>query len=419
MKKSKSLSENLGLMIIISMILGIVVGYFIYKTNVGMFFASNICSNLGDIFMQLLKMVVIPLVATSIISGAASIGNTKSAGKIGGTTFAYYMFTTAFAVVLALIIGNLTQPGVGVDSSITSMFSNEYADKGSLPGFWETIKGIIPTNPIKALVDGNMLQILFFSLFLGFGISSLNEEKKEFILKVFDCITDALIWVINKVLLFAPVGVFALMVYSIATFGFDSLKPIFKLFGVYIVALAIHTFVFYPTMVGMFSKVSPSLFIKKVMKPFSVAFSSASSMGTLPITTETCEDELGVSKEVTSFVLPLGATINMDGNSIYYALVAVFFAQYFGIELTMASYVAIILTATVGSIGQAGVPGPSLLVVAVLLAANIPVEGLPLLFGLDRIFDMLRTAVNITGDASCAVIIENLKQKEEMKALAK
>ncbi|SHH32232.1 dicarboxylate/amino acid:cation symporter [Tepidibacter thalassicus] len=411
MSKEKSIFSNLGIIIIISMLLGIAVGTALYVSNTGEYFATTICSNLGDIFMQLLKMVVIPLVTTSIISGAASIGNTKSAGKIGISTFAYYMFTTCFAVILALIMGNLTQPGIGVDSSISAMFSNEYADKGTIPGFWETIKGIIPTNPIKSLVDGNMLQILFFSLFLGFGISSIEKDKKEFILKVFDYITEALIWVINKIMLFAPIGVFALMVYSIKSFGFNSLTPVFKLFIVYIFTLGIHTFGFYPLMVKLLSKVSPIKFIKKVMKPFSVAFSSASSMGTLPVTTEVCEKELGVSKEITSFVLPLGATINMDGNSIYYGLVAVFFAQYFGIELTMASYLAIILTATIGSIGQAGVPGPSLLVVAVLMSANIPIVGLPILFGMDRIFDMLRTAVNVTGDASCAVIIENLKQK--------
>lgn len=404
MLNKKWFAKNLGIIIIISMFLGILAGVVLGER-------ASMFTPLGDIFVQLIKMVVIPLVAVSIVLGAASLGNGATAGKIGLSTFGFYLTTTAIAVIIGLVAGEIFKPGIGVDmESIRSMFSNEYADKGAIPGFWETIKGIIPTNPIKALVDGNILQVLFFSLFLGFGVSSLKEEKKVALIKVLDALNDALIFVITAVMYFAPIGVFGLMADAVGTFGFAVLGLVFKLFIVYVGALLLHTFGVYGLVIKLLSKMSPLKFFRTIYKVQLVALSTASSMATLSLNMETCEDELGVSKETTSFVLPLGATINMDGNAIYYALAACFFAQMFGVQLGMTEYVAIIITATIGSIGQAGVPGPSLLVVAVLLAANIPVAGLPLLFGVDRLFDMLRTAVNVTGDASCAVIVENLRE---------
>ncbi len=400
LKNKKSFS--LGFWIIIAMILGIIVGK-IMGTN------AIIFKPLGEIFVKLIKMVVIPLVAFSIIGGAASIGESKSAGKIGATTFGYYLSTTAFAVILGLLFGEIFKPGIGIDlTRVQSLFSLEYADRGDIPGFFETIKGIIPSNPVESLVSGNMLQILFFCLLLGFGISTLKKDSKEPVLKVVNGFADALVFVILKVMYLAPLGVFGLMADAVGTFGYDILGLVIKLLGIYTIALILHTFIVYGSAVRVLGKMSPRRFFSKVYKAQIVALSTASSMATLPVTTEICEDELGVSKETTSFVLPLGATINMDGNAIYYALAACFFAQLFGVELGITQYIAIIFTATVGSIGQAGVPGPSLLVVAVLIAAGIPVEGLPLLFGVDRLFDMLRTAVNISGDASCAVIVDKI-----------
>ena len=403
MKKGKGLFKNLGNIIIVAMLLGIIVGA-IAGENAGIF------RPVGDLFVQLIRMVVIPLVAVSIISGAASIGNGKSAGKIGIATFVYYMGTTAIAVILGLVAGELFKPGVGIPiESINAMFSNEYIDQGVLPTFWETLIGIVPANPIKSLVDGNILQILFFSLFLGFGISSLKEDRKAYLINFLDALNEALIFIILKIMYIAPIGVFALMADATGTFGFSILALVLKLFVVYVIVLIIQTFGVYALALKLFSKVSPLKFFKKIYKVQVVALSTASSMATLGVNMETCEEELGVSKETAGFVLPLGATINMDGNAIYYALAACFFAQLFGIELGISAYIAIIITATIGSIGQAGVPGPSLLVVAVLLSANIPVIGLPLLFGVDRLFDMLRTAVNVTGDASCAVIVDKLR----------
>ena len=405
--KKNSFFSNTANQIIMAMILGIAAGAFLGEK-------AAIFAPLGDIFMQLIKMLVIPLVTVSIISGAASLGNTKSAGKIGVATFTFYMATTAVAVALGLAFGAIFKPGIGLDvEAIKGMFSNEFADRGGTPGFWATIKGVIPVNPFSALLEGNILQVLFFSLFFGFGVSTLEKPKKENLMEIFSNITEAFIWMIGKVMLIAPIGVFGLMADAVGTFGYGTLSLVAKLLGVYIVALAIQTFGVYPLIVKLMSSTSPVKFISKIKKAQIVALSTASSMGTLPVTFEVCEDDLGVSNETASFVLPLGATINMDGNAIYYALVAMFFAQMFGIQLGVTEYIAIILTATLGSIGQAGVPGPTLLVVAVLLSANIPVVGLPLLFGVDRLFDMLRTAVNITGDASCAVIVDGIKKADE------
>lgn len=407
MKKKNWFIKHLGIIIILSMFLGIVAGAILGEK-------AHILSPLGDIFIQLIKMVVIPLIAVSIVSGAASIGNSKSAGKIGISTFAYYMFSTIIAVLIGLALGEIFKPGVGVSlESVQSMFSNEYADQGSIAGFWETIKGIIPANPIKSLTEGNILQILFFSLFLGFGVSTLESEKKKSLMSVLDALGDALIFMINVIMYVAPIGVFGLMADAVGTFGFDILGLVLKLFIIYVIGLLLHTFGVYSLMLKLFSKESPIKFFRNMYKVQLVALSTASSMATLPINIETCEEDLGVSKETTSFVLPLGATINMDGNSLYYAMAACFFAQLFGIHLGLPQYIAIIITATIGSIGQAGVPGPSLLVVAVLLAANIPITGLPLLFGVDRLFDMLRTAVNVTGDASCAIIVDQFTKNEE------
>lgn len=399
---------NLGVAILISMILGIVAGAIMGEK-------AHIFAPLGDVFINSIRMMVIPLVTVSIILGASSLGETKNAGKIGIGTFVYYMGTTAIAVTLGLLMGGIFKPGLGLsEGALPKEFldlSGDLASKGEIAGFWDTIIGIIPRNPIDSLVSGNILQILVFSLFLGIALSKLTKDKREPVIKVLNGFNDAMIWMILKVMLIAPIGVFGLMADAVGTFGYEILGLVLKLLVVYTVTLIIHTFGVYPLCIKFLSSFSPVKFLRKIYKAQIVALSTASSMATLPVTMEVCEEELGVSNETSSFVLPLGATINMDGNAIYYALCAMFFAQMYGVNLGFPQYIAIIITATIGSIGQAGVPGPSLLVVAVLLAAGLPLQALPLLFGVDRLFDMLRTAVNITGDASCAVIMEEIRNK--------
>ncbi|PML52301.1 amino acid:proton symporter [Vibrio lentus] len=408
--KEKSLLSNIGIQVVIAMIIGTVVGAMMGDS-------ATMFAPLGAIFINLIKMLVIPLVAVALISGAAGLGNSSSAGKVGVTTLGYFALTSALAVALALVMGEVFEPGRGIDvSGVEGMFSLEYAAKGELPTFWATITGMIPTNVFQSLNEANILQILVFCLFFGIAISKQAKEKRDPIINGVNAIVDAMVWMINKVMIIAPLGVFGLMAEAVGTFGFGALMVVFKLFIVYIAAILIFGFVAYPLMIQIFTKTSAKKFLVAMKKPQAVALSTASSMATLPVTMETVEKELGVRNSTASFVLPLGATINMSGNAIYYGLVAIFFAQLFNIDLSMGAYVAIIVTSTLGAVGQAGVPGPSFLVVAVLLAAGIPIEGLPLLFALDRIFDMIRTALNITGDAACAVIVDSLIKDEEQEA---
>ncbi|WP_276131387.1 dicarboxylate/amino acid:cation symporter [Photobacterium salinisoli] len=410
--KQQGLLGNIGVQVVIAMCLGALVGAM-------MGHSASMFAPLGSIFIHLIKMLVIPLVAVAIISGAAGLGSSQSAGKIGLITLGFFGLTSAVAVALALFMGEVFQPGMGVDlSGVQGMFANTYADKGDLPSFWATILGMIPTNIFQSLNEANILQILVFCLFFGIAVSKLEKERRDPLINGVNSIVDAMVWMINVVMKIAPIGVFGLMADAVGTFGFDALMVVFKLFVVYIAAILVYGFVFYPLMIKCFSKTSPIKFLAAMKKPQAVALSTASSMATLPVTMETCEEELKVKNSTAAFVLPLGATINMSGNAIYYGLVAIFFAQLFNVDLSMSAYIAIIVTSTLGAVGQAGVPGPSFLVVAVLLSAGIPIEGLPLLFALDRIFDMIRTALNITGDAACAVIVDSLisdEQKEDVR----
>jgi Na+/H+-dicarboxylate symporter len=388
-------------LIIIAMVLGIIAGFFLEEK--GLMFAP-----LGEIFILLIKMIIIPLIFFSIISGAAALGQTKSAGKVGIVTIVYYMGTSAVSVILGLLAGILFKPGTGVklpESLMTD--ASKYAENADIAGFWETIMGIIPENPFESLVSGNILQILFFALFFGIALSVMPREKQKPLLELLDIINAGMIWMIRKILIIAPIGVFGLMVSSIAQFGMDIMVLVLALFAVFTGTLALIHFVMIPFLAMIFGGMNPLRFLGGMKETQVLAFASASSMATLPVNKEECE-ALGVKPEVTSFVLPLGATINMNGNAMLYALTAVFFAQMFGIELGMPQYVAIVLTSVLGAIGTAGVPGPALLVVAVLVAAGIPLAGLPLIFGVDRLFDMMRTSTNVLGDASCAVIVNRI-----------
>lgn len=410
MLKDKSLLKNIGVQVVIAMILGTLVGAMMGET-------AAMFAPLGTIFINLIKMLVIPLVAVALISGAAGLGNSSNAGKVGITTLAFFGLTSALAVALALFMGEVFEPGVNIDTAgIEGMFSTEYAAKGDLPSFWATLTGMIPTNVFQSLNEANILQILVFCLFFGIGLSKLTANRRDPLLNGVNAIVDVMVWMINKVMIIAPIGVFGLMAEAVGTFGFGALMVVFKLFVVYIAAILVFGFVVYPLLIQLFTKTSAKKFLSAMKKPQAVALSTASSMATLPVTMDTVEKELGVKNSTASFVLPLGATINMSGNAIYYGLVAIFFAQLFNIDLSMGAYVAIIVTSTLGAVGQAGVPGPSFLVVAVLLAAGIPIEGLPLLFALDRIFDMIRTALNITGDAACAVIVDALVEEEAQES---
>lgn len=399
---------NESMQVLIAMVLGIVAGVVLGEK-------ASIFAPLGDIFISLIKMLIIPLIFVSIILGSAALGKTKSAGKVGIFTISYYLITSSVATVLGLVAGSIFKPGLGVtipEKFITS--AETFAGNQKIAGVWETIIGIIPTNPFQSLSSGSILQILFFALFFGIALSTMPDEKQKPLVEALETANDAMIWMIKKVLIIAPIGVFGLMASSISQFGLDIMVLVLKLFVVFAGTLILIHFGMIPGLVKLFTGMSPFHFINGMKETQLFAFASASSMATLPLNKTECEG-LGVRSEVTSFVLPLGATINMNGNAMLYALTAVFFAQFYGIELGMMQYVTIVVTSVLGAIGTAGVPGPALLIVAVLIAAGIPVTALPLVFGVDRLFDMMRTSTNVFGDASCAVIVEDMLRKDEKK----
>ena len=390
------------------MIIGIVAGIFMGED-------ASIFKPLGDFFIQLIKMLVVPLVFVSIVSGAAALGETKAAGLVGGLSICYMMITTVISISVALMLGAIFQPGANVaaDGMTAITQAGEAAAESAAPataGFWDTVIGMIPANPIEALSTGNILQIIIFGLFLGFGISALAAEKRRMLTNGLNNILEALIWCIGKVMYVAPFGVFGLIADATGTFGFDILMQVANVLWLDLIAVAIIGLGLYPLTVALFSRVSLKSYFREMIKPQIVSFSTASSLATLPVNMEAC-DRMGISKQTSGFVLPLGATINMSGNAIYYALLATFFAQLYGIDLGMTEYVSITIVCALGAIGQAGVPGPTLLAAAVLVAAGIPLEGLPLFYALDRICDMIRTTLNISGDAACAAVVDRFVKR--------
>lgn len=404
----KKLLKNLGVWIIIAMVIGIIVGIFMGPE-------ASMFKPLGDLFIQLIKMLVVPLVLVSIISGAAALGETKSAGLIGGLSIGYMIVTTVIAIVVALTLGSIFEPGANIaaEGREAIVVAGEAAITNVAPaaaGFWKTLIGMIPENPIAALATGNILQIIIFGLFLGFGISTLASERRTKVVNGLNYILEALIWCIGKVMFVAPFGVFGLIADATGTFGFDILMQVANVLWIDLIAVAIIGLGLYPLTVALISRVSIKSYFREMIKPQIVSFSTASSLATLPVNMEAC-DRMGVSKQTSGFVLPLGATINMSGNAIYYALLATFFAQLYGIDLGIAEYVSITVVCALGAIGQAGVPGPTLLAAAVLVAADIPLEGLPLFYALDRVFDMIRTTLNITGDAACAAVVDRFVKR--------
>ena len=404
--KMKKLLKNLGLWIIIAMVIGIVVGIFMGPE-------ASMFKPLGDLFIQLIKMLVVPLVLVSIISGAAALGETKSAGLIGVVSIGFMMITTVIAIVVALVLGEVFQPGVSVDHNVVNSLAAGYEVAGGAApamGFWDTVIGMIPANPIQALTEGNILQIIIFGLFFGFGVSALTADKRTKISNGLNYVLEALIWCIEKVMYVAPFGVFGLIADATGTFGFSVLIQVANVLWIDIIAILIIGVGLFPLCVALFSRVKLKDYFRAMVKPQIVSFSTASSLATLPVNMEAC-NEMGISKQTSGFVLPLGATINMSGNAIYYALLATFFAQFYGIDLAMADYISITIVCALGAIGQAGVPGPTLLAAAVLVAAGIPLEGLPLFYALDRIFDMMRTTLNITGDAACAAVVDRFVKR--------
>lgn len=375
----------------------------------------------GDIFIRLLNMIAIPLVLSSLIVGAASLGDIKKFMRIGGKTIAFYTTTTAFAIATGLLIANLIQPGhrMAEDSKarLLSVYSEDVAgnlQKVSDYDFTKEIVNLVPRNPFAAIAGSEMLQIVFFALLVGLTLSLIVKDKSQPVLSFFDGLSEAMIKLVDIIMLIAPIGVFALISATVSEFGFEILETLVWYAAAVIAGLLIHTVVTYSLLLKIFTKMKIFFFFKGIRRAQAIAFSTSSSAATLPVNMECCQDNLGVSKSFTSFVLPLGATINMDGTALYQGVAAVFIAQVFGIDLSLTQQLIIVFTAVLASIGTAPVPGVGIIMLVIILkSVGIPEEGIALIMGIDRILDMSRTVTNVTGDALATVVISSSEKDDD------
>lgn len=364
-------------------------------------FVNTFIAPLGRLFLNLIMMIIVPLVFSSLIVGAASVGDVKTLGRMGGKTLGYYLITTAVAITIGLSLGAIIQPGAGLAIPVEIEMTASEA-----PALTETLLNIVPRNAINAMAQGNMLQIIVFALFLGIAFNSIPKEKGQVFIDFFDGLAEIMYKVTSYVMAFAPIGVFGLIAPVVVNHGLSVLLPLAKVIAAVYLGCIIHAFVVYSGAVKIFGKINPLQFFKGILPAAITAFSTTSSAGTLPVTIKSVRENLGVSQKVSSFVLPLGATINMDGTALYQGVSVLFVAQLYGVELTIAQLGTIILTATLASIGTAGVPGAGLIMLSlVLTSVGLPLEGVALVAGIDRILDMARTCVNVVGDCSCAVVI--------------
>ena len=356
----------------------------------------------GQIFVKGLKLLVVPLVFVSLVCGTAALDDIKKLGRVGGTTVLLYLGTTAVAISLALLFAIVIQPGAGfdLDSQTAATFSAKDA-----PPLKETFLAIFPTNPVNALAEGNMLQIIVFSILFGLAMTMAGESGKR-VSEVFNHLNEVMMRLVMILMWLAPAGVFCLVTKVFAQQGFDAIAPLAKYFFVVLAVLLVQALVVYPSILALLSRLNPKIFLSKMKEVWAFAFSTSSSNATIPITLETAENKLGVKNSIASFTVPLGATINMDGTAIMQGVATGFIAQAYGIDIGLQGYLMVILTATLASIGTAGVPGVGLITLAMVLnQVGLPVEGIALIIGVDRLLDMVRTAVNVTGDSTVTCIV--------------
>lgn len=409
MKEKKKMS--LAMQIFIALVLAIAAGLLLQKHAQ---FAETYIKPFGTIFLNLLKFIVVPIVLFSIMCGIISMRDIKKVGAIGLKTVVYYMCTTAFAITIGLIGGNLFKKMFPVIA--TTDLSYQVGEKTSL---MDTIVNIFPSNFISPMAEANMLQVIVMALLIGFAIILVGEEKNTRIITACNDLNDVFMKCMEMILKLSPIGVFCLLCPVVAANGATIIGSLAMVLLAAYVCYIVHAVVVYSFAVKTIDGISPLTFFKEMLPAIMFAFSSASSVGTLPINME-CTEKLGTSREIASFILPLGATINMDGTAIYQGVCAIFIASCYGIHLTLPQMLTIIFTATLASIGTAGVPGAGMVMLAmVLTSVGLPVDGIALVAGVDRIFDMGRTTVNITGDASCCVIVSNLEKKREARKMAK
>lgn len=398
--------------ILISLVLGILVGIILHYLPAGVIkdtvVINGICRLGGQGFLRLMQMLVVPLVFASLVCGASTMGDTKSLGKVGITALIFYLITTVIAIVLAICTAKVINPGIGLNLVASNAADSTVAVEN--PSFIDTLLNMIPTNPFKAIANGDMLPIIIFALLTGICIAALGE-KAEGMAKFFAEFNEIMMKMTMMIMQLAPIGVFCLITKTFSDIGFEAMLPLLKYIICVIIALAIHMFIVYQSMLKAITKMSPLTFLKKFSSVIGLAFSTATSSATIPLSIDTLE-KMGVPRKISSFTIPLGTTINMDGTAIMQGVAVVFVAQAFGIDLGLSGYITVIITATLASIGTAGVPGSALIMLTmVFTSVGLPIEGISIIMGVDRIVDMCRTAVNVTGNGVCTTIIAH-RQKE-------
>ena len=379
--------------ILIGLVAGLVTGIVLGPT-------AGYIKPVGTLFINAIKMLIVPLIVSSLVVGVISMKDPKKMGRIGLKTLALYLGTTAVAVMIGLTLGTFLQPGVGLNFEAV-----EQAAPQEAPSVVDTLVNLVPSNPVSSFASGSVLHIIVFSIFLGFGIN-LAGEKATPMANFFEAFAEVMYKLTAIIMEMAPYGVFALMAWVAGEYGLSVLLPLLRvILGVYVGCL-IHALLTYGGAIALLGRLNPIQFFKGILDAQAVAFTTTSSSGTLPATLRCTQKNLGVSKSVSSFVLPLGATINMDGTALYQGICALFVAQAYGVDLTFANYMTIILTSTLASIGTAGVPGAGLIMLSLVLSSvGLPLEGVAIVAGIDRILDMARTTLNVTGDAMVSLLI--------------
>lgn len=403
-KKKIGLSTQIFIALLIGALFGVVIHYWIPSSYIkDTVIVEGVLYVVGQGFIRLMQMLVVPLVFCSLICGSMAIGDTKTLGKVGVKTIGFYLVTTALAVCVALGSALLINPGRGLDMDAVQKGTVSSATEAT--SLVDTLLNIIPKNPVQSMANGDMLPIIVFALFVGIMLAKLGT-RGSVVANFFSQFNDVMMEMTMAIMKIAPIGVFCLIARTFATVGFSAFAPMLKYMGNVTLALAIQCLVVYQILLFVFTRLNPFKFIKKFLPVMGFAFSTATSNATIPMSIDTLSKKMGVSKQISSFTIPLGATINMDGTSIMQGVAVVFIAQAYGIPLTMGNLATVVVTATLTSIGTAGVPSVGLVTLAMVLnSVGLPTEGIALIMGIDRILDMIRTAVNITGDAVCTTIV--------------
>ncbi len=403
--------------ILLALVAGVGFGLLANRAGFAGFVVSYI-KPIGSAFVRLIGMVVVPLVFASLLVGTTSLKDIRSLGRIGAKTIVFYLCTTAIAVSVGLFLANLAQPGLGLPQQARSKLIAGAAQQETAeapqerPSIKDVLLNIIPRNPIRALAEGQMLQIIFFALFAGVCLTLLPPERAGPAIRFFEAVNDVMVTMVHLIMKIAPYGVFALIAAVVADFGLHILLMLAKYCLVVVIGLVIHMLLVYSSALTLFSRMGMRRFFRGIRPAQLIAFSSSSSSATLPVTIDCTAENLGVSRTVCSFTLPLGATINMDGTSLYQGVSAVFLAQLYGMDLSLSQQLAVVLTATLASIGTAGTPGAGIVTLAIVLTSiGVPLQGIGIIMGVERILDMCRSVVNVTGDAACAVVVASTENQ--------